>query len=184
MEIVLEILKAAIPALIVVMLAYFMLKAFFDGQKDQNLHDIRIENDKLKAKLRKADKKILTPIRLQAYERMILYLDRIAPQSLVFRAYSPGQTCIQFQAAMLKNIRDEFEHNLSQQLYISKEAWALTKTAKEEIVSLINKASAMVRPDDPATELSKHIFAMVTGIENLPTDNAINQLKNDIQKLF
>ena len=82
--------------------------------------------------------KVVTPIRLQAYERMALYLERISPNSLILRTFRPGMDIKALQTAMTKSIRDEWEHNLSQQVYLTTESWNRIREAKEEMINLIN----------------------------------------------
>lgn len=180
----LDILKYILPSLIVMLTAWLLLKTFFDKQKDDKISEMNKLNEELKIQLKHEDKRIITPIRLQAYERLALYLERISPQSLIFRTQRPGQNCVQFQTTLLKQIRDEFEHNLSQQIYVSSEAWSMVKSAKEEIVKIINTASASVQADEPAYELSKRIFESLVSDDTLPTDKALEVLKKEIRNFY
>ncbi len=162
---------------------WFMQKSFFDRRREEELKEMEKEMEKLKAELKEKDKGLITPIRLQAYERMVLFLERITPTSLVFRVQQPGQNALQLQTKMLQSIRDEYEHNLAQQLYISKEAWSMVKTAKEDMVKLINTAAAGVQPGSPGHELGKAVFNEMAK-KKLTTETAIGMLKNDIRNLF
>ena len=112
-----------------------------------------------------------------------MFLERISPQSLVFRVQNPNQKVFQLHSVLLQSIRDEYEHNLAQQLYISKESWAMLKTAKEDIVKLINNAAANTKPDENSIELSRRIFEMSMG-EKQNFEIAVEMLKKDIHKLF
>jgi len=163
---------------------YLQNKAMYNSQKDADLADLRKQKDELEVNLHRDDKKYITPIRLQAYERAVLFLERISPQSMIFRIQMPGMNVLNLQTAMLQNIRDEFEHNIAQQLYISSESWSMVKTAKEEIVKMVNTAASKVNSEQAANELSKEIFALMMGKEKLITERAINVLKKDIQTLF
>ena len=180
----LEILKYILPSLVVLLTAWLLLKSFLNTQEEIQKRDLKTKVEELQLKLKQEDKKYVTPIRLQAYERIVLFLERIAPQSMVFRVQKPGQKVFQLQNALLKTIRDEYEHNLSQQLYISKESWAMVKAAKEEIIKLINTAASEVKPDEESMELSRRIFEATIGEEKLPTDRAIEMLKKEIHRLF
>ena len=180
----LDILKYTIPSLIVMLSSWLLLKTFFSNQMENRNIDLKKHSEEMKAQLKGEDKKLITPIRLQAYERLALYLERISPQSSIFRVQKPGQTALQLQSTLLKNIRDEFEHNLSQQLYVSSEVWSMVKTSKEEIVKLINTAAAEVNPDSPAYELSTKIFESTAGHEKLPTDKALEMLKKEIRNFY
>jgi len=180
----LEIFKYILPSIVVLITAYFLLKLHLNAQEEINKRELKTQIDELRMQIKQEDKKYLTPIRLQAYERMVLFLERISPHSMVFRVQKPSQNVLQLQSALLKAIRDEYEHNLAQQLYISKESWAMLKAAKENMIKLINTSAANLKPDALGIELSKSIFEASMGSEKLNTERAIEMLKKDIQKLF
>jgi hypothetical protein len=184
MQETLEIAKYTIPAIVVFITAYFLLKLHLNAQEEINKKELKTQIEELRLQIKQEDKKYLTPIRLQAYERMVLFLERISPQSLVFRVQKSSQKVFQLQSALLKAIRDEYEHNLAQQLYISKESWSVLKAAKESMVKLINTAAMDLKPDDVGIELSKKIFELSVDNENLNTGKAIEFLKKDVQNLF
>ena len=166
----LEILKYILPSLVVLLTTFVILKTFFDKEKAKRRFELRHNNQK-----------IITPIRLQAYERMILFLERISPESLVLRVQNPTMSVIQLQKKLLSTIRSEFAHNLSQQIYVSAESWEAVKTAKESIVKLINLTSSKHSANKSASELSRIIIHLYAKIDNSPTDNAIIILKTEIQ---
>jgi len=169
----LEILKYTLPSLIVFFTAYFLVKSFI-------INDQRIR----KSELITENQKIITPIRLQAYERVTLFLERISPESLIIRVNQPGMTSKQLQSGLLSNIRDEFEHNLSQQIYMTHQAWEIIKSAKGNIIKLINTASDKVKPNAPALDLSKTIIEIMMEINKSPTNIAIEFLKKEIDEFF
>lgn len=169
----LEILKITIPSLIVFLTAYYVLKTVL--QKEN-------ENRKLQVVLQ--NQKIITPLRLQAYERIILFLERISPNSVIIRLQTPNMTIGQLHKEMLITIRSEFEHNLSQQLYLSVEAWEEIRNAKEKTIKLLNTAMEGLDPNDNAIKFSQRIFEMLIEIEKSPTQEAINFLKQEIKQLY
>jgi hypothetical protein len=130
------------------------------------------------------DQKIILPLRLQAYERIVLLLERISPQNLILRINKPELTALQLQSALIKAIRDEFEYNLSQQLYISPGAWELVKSAKEEMISMINIASGKVPENSNSTELARMIIQASMEREKLPVNLALEEVKKELQKIF
>ena len=131
------------------------------------------------------EQKIILPLRLQAYERIILFLERISPGTLIPRLLRPEMNALQLQQAMVRTIREEFEYNLSQQLYISSRTWELVKNAKEEMVKLINISGAGVNEFAPPGELARIIFEKSMSDENQqPLATAIDEVKREIQKLF
>ncbi|PKP10140.1 MAG: hypothetical protein CVU09_08410 [Bacteroidetes bacterium HGW-Bacteroidetes-4] len=168
-----EILKYTIPALIVFLTAYLILNRLITN-----------EHNKQKVKIVLNNQKIITPIRIQAYERMVLFLERISPQSLVLRTQKPNMTNLDLQNALLRNIRSEFEHNMAHQLYVSDKAWEMVKTAKENLVKIINQNAIRVKPDAPAIQLSKLILEKMMDGDNDPAQKALTFLKSEIRTLF
>jgi len=130
------------------------------------------------------EQKIILPLRLQAYERIILFLERISPNNLVMRLSKPEMTSVQFQSLLVKTVREEFDYNLSQQIYISFTAWELVKNAKEETIKLINVASGRVPESGSSGELAKTIFDLAFEKDKLPVNIAIDEIKKEIQKIL
>jgi hypothetical protein len=87
--------------------------------------------------IRSKSSKTVTPIRLQAYERVALFLERINPNSLVMRMHKPGMSARQLQSDLLQIVRAEFEHNMAQQIYMSPAAWKAIRAAKEETIKIL-----------------------------------------------
>jgi hypothetical protein len=165
----LEILKYILPSLVVLAAAYYLIKLFLDNEQKKRASDIKMTGYK-----------IITPIRLQAYERLVLFLERISPESLVMRIHKPELTGLQLQTMLILAIREEFEHNLSQQVYISSQAWDTIKNAKEDMVKLINTAAAKLNANASATDLSQKIFELSLS-EKLVTRSALEFIKNEIR---
>lgn len=130
------------------------------------------------------DQKVILPLRLQACERFVLYLERIHPSNLLMRLNSPDITAMQLQSLLVRTIREEFEYNLSQQLYISGNAWELVKNAKEETISMINQAAAKVGDEAHSSALVKEVLEMSISKNNLPVDQALGEIKKELQKMF
>lgn len=127
--------------------------------------------------------KLLTPVKLQAYERLVMFLERIKPENLVIRCYQYGMDTSLLKDVMLKNIRDEFEYNLSQQLYVSEQAWTLVKQAKEETIALINSvASSNADKSLTPTDFSAIVFQKMTSSVS-PVEQAQKLLKQEIDLL-
>ena len=130
------------------------------------------------------EQRIILPIRLQACERIVLFLDRIALNNLIMRINRPEMNTLQFQAALVGTIREEFEYNLSQQLYISSKAWGMVRNAKEETIRLINTASMKVSEDAPSAEMVRILLDLVLSEEKSAVDIAMEEVKREIQKSF
>ena len=169
----LEILKITIPSLVVFFTAYFTLKQLLKKESDIKKAEIVLQN-----------KKIITPIRLQAYERIILFLERSSPNSVIVRLQTPNMTVQQLHKEMLVLIRSEFEHNLSQQLYLSIDAWEMVRNAKEKTIKLVNLCLEDIDTNANALKLSQAIFEKLIEIDTSPTQEAINFIKKEISFLY
>lgn len=153
--------------------AYYLLKLFFDNERTKRTWEYKTEH-----------MKVTVPLRLQAYERMILFLERMSPNSLIVRLQSPTMTARQLQMDMLSLIRAEFEHNLAQQLYVSKQAWDVVVSAKENVIKIINIAADEIEPGAPYMELSQKIIARWIVLNPTPIRTAIDFLKDEANQLF
>lgn len=173
MESFFEILKYILPATIVFLATYFFAKSFFDNESQKRRLEFKLNNQKL-----------ITPVRLQAYERLTLLLERISPESLILRCQAQGMTSKQLQADLLSIIRAEFDHNLSQQIYVTPQAWEIIKNTRENIVKLINSCSDTIKDDAPAIELSRRILEVVMTNEKNPTAMALDFLKSEIKQFI
>lgn len=168
-----DFLFVTVPALLVFFTAYTLIKKFIKNE----------DRNKLIETKRMLQKEVL-PLRLQAYERLTLFLERISPNNLLISTYKPGMKAGRFQKELINKIRGEFEHNITQQIYMSSNAWQAIRTAKEEIIKLIITASASVNPEAPGLELSKSIFSKLTEMQESPTQTAVNEMKKEILHLL
>ncbi|MCF8379519.1 MAG: hypothetical protein K9H49_08085 [Bacteroidales bacterium] len=173
MDTILEIIKYTLPALIVLLASYSMIKMF-----------LRNEDKKRRFEFGMNQKDSVLPLRLQAYERLILLLERLSPDVLVMRLNSANLTVSQMQNELISAIRTEFDHNLAQQTYISIAAWEKIKSAKTEMVKLINMSASEINPKENATVLSKRIIENAIELGHSPTSSAINFLKEEVKELF
>jgi hypothetical protein len=128
--------------------------------------------------------KELLPLRLQAYERLALYLERISPNVMMINHHEPGMTVLEFQQKLLEMLRTEFEHNFSQQIYVSANAWNITRNAKEEVARLINSAASTLDAEAPSYQLSKKVFDTMLENEDFPTHRALMAVKAEVAHLF
>ena len=169
-------LTAVLSISLVGFLFYKIAKTYFDNQQKAQMLQMKIDEHK-------ESLKVVTPMRLQAYERMALYLERISPNSLILRTFRPGMDIKALQTAMTKSIRDEWEHNLSQQVYLTTESWNRIREAKEEMINLINGSAVKLPADADPTSLAGAIFESCAKSKT-PTDEAIEFMKNEIQERF
>jgi hypothetical protein len=168
-----EFLVYLAPSLLVFGMAYFLVKKFLDTDQKMKF-----------AELKRAMHKDILPLRLQAYERIVLYLERISPNNMLIRVYSPGMTAADFHRELLGAIRSEYEHNLTQQVYVTNQAWEIVRGCRDELIKIINTSFAAVNPQDPGAELSKKVFENLMSQAEHPVHKALDQIKNEAHALF
>jgi hypothetical protein len=167
-----EILKIGIPALIVFLTAYFMLRDMLENNQRQREIELQLKNSKL-----------ILPIKLQAYERLTLLLERISPQSLLIRISPHEITATAYHQELLSHIRQEFDHNLSQQIYVSHSLWEAIRGSKENLTRIINQAAEETENEVPAIILSNKIIEIYLNSNDQLIANAITILKKEFSKL-
>jgi len=173
MEVFLEILKYTVPALIVFFTVLIMLRTWSknEDKRRRSEFNMHISDD-------------ILPIRLQAYERSILLLERISPESMIMRISRNDYSARQLQQELLSNITSEFEHNIAQQTYLSKEAWEKIKSAKNQIINMINETAKEVKPDASGPTLGKLMLERLAELNNSPSQAAVDFLKLEVKTLF
>ncbi len=174
----LEILKYVLPSVVMLGGVYMVIKTFLENESDRR----KLEVNKA---LLFEQRKVSLPIRLQAYERIIVFLERIHPFSLLQRVYVPNMLVAEYQLELIKNVRAEYEYNLSQQMYINNDAWQMVTTAKEETIKVINLFASKMSDDADASELHKAILSYyMQSDKEVPVQIAINFVKDDVKHLF
>ncbi|MDQ8053450.1 MAG: hypothetical protein REI78_10510 [Pedobacter sp.] len=133
---------------------------------------------------RKEDRSAIFPLRLQAYERLIIFLDRINPSNLLVRVHQQGIGVSALQALILEEIKSEYQHNITQQLYIDPVSWTVVRKLKEDTIAMVNNVANNLNETATGVDLSKTILQHMSKIDENPYELAIDQLKLDIQKLF
>ncbi|MCB0507660.1 MAG: hypothetical protein R2739_09320 [Chitinophagales bacterium] len=175
---ILEMLKYVIPSIVTLGGVYLIIKVFID---DENLR----RNQEVNKALLFEQRKVSLPLRLQAYERIIVFLERIHPFSLFQRIYQQNMLVPEFQLELIKTIRMEYEYNLSQQMYINDDVWQMVNTAKEETIKIINTFASKLPNDADGMELNKAIFNYyMQSQKEIPVQIAINFVKSDVKNLF
>jgi hypothetical protein len=173
MEALIEFGKLLIPASLVLYAVYLVVRSFINRE---------VELRKLEVRSRAIE--TILPARLQAYERITLLLERISPQNLLIRLNNPAFSARDFQKILLDEIRNEYNHNVSQQVYMSEEVWNQVRNAKEDLILMINESAGLVAPDTSGIELSKKIFEMFMNKKQDPIGHALSELKKEIQQTF
>jgi hypothetical protein len=173
MEAVIEFGKILLPASIVLYAAYLLVRAFI--QKEIELKQLEVRSRSIETVL---------PNRLQAYERMTLFLERMSPQNLLVRLNTSGMPAREFHQLLLAEIRNEYNHNVSQQVYMSEEVWNMVKNAKEDLIVTINEAASDMSMESTSLDLSKKIFERTVNKPVDPLAHALTELKREIQRTF
>ncbi len=183
----LEILQYTIPALVVLLATWLILKKFLDFNTKHLVvmqQSLELEKQKIDKDSKSKKEEAFIPLKLQAYERFTLFLERINPPNLITRELQPGLNASQFHKVLLSSIKEEFEHNMSQQIYISDAAWASIKNAKESVMSMINKASKQVESSESAVKLGEAVLSASFENQESAVDKALSILKNDLRVQF
>ncbi|MDX5421185.1 MAG: hypothetical protein LPK07_13695 [Hymenobacteraceae bacterium] len=170
---IIDLLKIVLPALIVAGAMYYLVQKHYERD-----YKIRV------LELRQKNAEVITPIRLQAYERVVLLLERITPSNLLLRVSAANQTAADYHRLLLSEIRSEFNHNLSQQVYMTGQAWQQVKHAREEVVNLINRTYQELPEKAKGTDLAKRILENILSSEQDPTARAITYVKQEIGQIF
>jgi hypothetical protein len=162
------------PAVTIGVGFYLIIRAFI--RRDQDLRVLEI---------RASVGKETRMLRLQAYERMVLFLERISPGVVISRVMYPEMLNHELQLAMIRDIRSEFEHNLTQQLYISSDSWNLIVSAKDEIIKAVGLIASHMPADTTAPQVARVLLeSMDKSGQMLPNHTALEYLKNEARGLM
>lgn len=168
---IIELLSYTIPAAVTGLVAYY----FF-------LNHTRNEERKMKLMLLKENQKHALPIRLQAYERMSLYLERISPSSLVIRIAAVNNDKNAYASSIINTINQEFEHNIAQQIYITSKCWNIIIASKNATIQLVKKAQA----DDSVTNAQELRESIIKQTMNTapPSNTALAFIREEVQSFI
>lgn len=167
---ILQLFAFLLPAVVTGAIAFYFFR----------LHT-RNEEGRRRFLLHKDTQKETLPVRLQAYERMVLFLERIAINSLVVRVAPKGQDKSNYENLLIKQIENEFDHNLSQQIYMSDECWNIIKAAKNATIQIIR--SAGMSQADSADKLREDILNQAMEKQS-PSNAALSFIKKEISELW
>ncbi len=163
------IISTVIIVVPLLLLVYWFLKKELEEKRITNISGI---------------KKEILPQKLQAYERLTLLLERVAPESLVLREQKKGMNSLKFHSHLLKVVRSEFDHNLAMQVYVPDKTWELIENARIELLKLINSSAVSVDPESSSIELGRVIIENSTGDVKYYFKKALAALKKDVELLY
>lgn len=168
---VIDLFLFAIPSLITGIIAFYFFK-----------EHTKNEDGRRRFLLKKDMQVNAMPLRLQAYERLALFLERISPSKILIRIAPTSSNKGDYEALLILTIEQEFEHNLSQQIYISDKCWNISTTAKNATIQLIRKAS-MSEKTDTANKLREVVLTEMMERRS-PSDAALSFIKEEVAELW
>lgn len=172
---ILGLIKVLAPAAIVGAISFFMLKQFIGNE-------IRKEHFLLK----KSAMKDIIPLRFQSYERAVVFLDRLRLENLSARIPpKKGQDAFSYKVLLIQIIKQEYDHNISQQIYMSPESWKMLETAKIYVSSQIQKMYKDLGEKSSSFELYEQILkGAISEKKDAVVQEAIDFIKKDVRSIF
>ncbi|MFD1161859.1 MULTISPECIES: DUF7935 family protein [Hwangdonia] len=170
-ERIIDLFLFAIPSLIVGLIAYYFFK-----------EHTKNEDGRRRFLLKKDLQVSAMPLRLQAYERLALFLERISPNKLMIRVSPITSNKDDYEQLLIQNIEQEMEHNLSQQIYVSEKCWSIISAAKSATIQLIRKAS-LLEKTDTANKLREVVLTEMME-RRAPSDAALSFIKEEVSDLW
>ena len=168
-----EILKYCIPALCVLLATWLIMRQFYKAEAEKRLWELK----------RLAQKEI-SPVRLRAYERLALLLERTTPEHMLLELNLGEMTVLQVQQHLVRTIRMEYEHNASQQVYVSEEVWGMVLNSKEQTVVFVNTIAQQLPPESTALDYAKTLITAYATNGDTPNELALQALKKEAQTLL
>ena len=170
-ELILQTLYYTLPSLVSGLIAWYFFKEYARS-------DSRLE----KFKLLQEEKKHTTNLKLQAYERLTLFLERISLTKLVTRISAKNDNKQAYAMSLIHTIEQEFKHNITQQIYISEEAWNIVVSAKNRSIQIIRELDKDTTVKD-ASELREQVIKKIMKSQN-PSETALLFLKQEVKKIL
>ena len=168
-----EILKYCIPAICVLLTTWIVMHKFYKSENEKRLWE-----------LKRLSQKEISPLRMRAYERLALLLERTTPEHMLIDLNLAEMTPLQVQAHLMHATRLEYDHNLSQQVYVSEEVWKLIENAKNQTIAFINSIAQQLPPQSTALEYAKMLITAYATNGDTPNELALQALKKEAQTLL
>lgn len=173
-ELLIDLLTILLPAALVVLVTWLMMRSFTTALERKWQYDVR-----------KSDKTETLTMRLQAYERLTLLTNRIAPASLLARVQEPSMTAQDLKSAVARHIQAEFEHNLTQRIYVSESAWQAVNAFRNEILKVTAESLATLPEGAMGIDLAEAVLkAYIEDDDLISADQVIVVMKNDLQRML
>jgi hypothetical protein len=172
-SILIDIVKYTVAGMGVVWMAFYLIKPHFDRSEQIQLLEFK-----------KAVANQTLPLRLQAYERIILFIERINPENMIIRVNAPEYSAADLHSIIITEIRNEYEHNITQQVYVSSRAWSVVKRVKDDTVNMVAAAYRSLPENATALDLGKTILVQLGQAENNPYEIGADLVRKEIELLF
>lgn len=168
-----EILAYSIPALIVLVATWIVMHKMYDNEQQKRMWE-----------LKRLSQKEVSPIRLRAYERLALLLERTTPEHMLANMNLQEMTLIEAQTQLLRTIRLEYEHNLSQQIYVSDEVWDKIIHARDEMGAFVTAMAASMPEGSSTLDYAKTLITAYSTNGETPNSVALSALKDEAKTLL
>ncbi|MEY4281076.1 MAG: hypothetical protein RLZ39_488 [Bacteroidota bacterium] len=174
MHTAIDLLYFTIPTLISLLIVYLIVSKFNDK-----------ETAAKRIALLQSNHDTAFRMRLQAYERLAMLVERTHPRQLIPRVYTSGMTVQELQQALVMTINAEFEHNLSQQIYVTASTWQLIRIFKEQEINMIKHIASSINPSEPASILHQQIVNyLITTESETPSETAMQAIQAEAKSLL
>lgn len=171
--IMIEILKYCLPALCVLLATWIVMHKFYKSEAEKRLWE-----------LKRLSQKEISPLRMRAYERLALLLERTTPEHMLVELNLGEMTILQVQQHLMRTIRVEYDHNLSQQVYVSDEVWQLILSARDQMVAFINSMAQQMPPESSALDYAKVLITAYSSNGHTANEQATLALRNEARFLL
>ena len=168
-----DILKFTIPSLVVLLSVWIVMRYLLRGEEERRLWEIK-----------KNTEKEVTPIRLRAYERLALLLERTEPEQLLSDLNLTQMTKAELEQRLLLNVRREWEHNMSQQIYVGDDVWAKVMKARDEIASFIHTMALQMPTESTTLDYAKVLMSAYRLNGTTPHQIAMEALKDEVRQMW
>ena len=168
-----EIIKYCLPAICVLLATWLVMHKFYKSEAEKRLWE-----------LKRLSQKEISPVRLRAYERLALLLERTTPEHMLTNVNLTEMTILQLQQYIMRTIRLEYEHNLSQQVYVSDAVWQQIISARDQMLAFVNTLAQQVPADASTLDYAKMLITAYSTNGETANERALQALKNEARTLL
>jgi len=169
----LDIVKYTVSGLGVVWIAFYLIKPYLD--KSERIQMLEFKKSLANHTL---------PLRLQAYERIVLFMERINPQNMLVRLNAASHSAIELHSLIISEVRNEYQHNITQQIYVTSRAWGVAKRVKDDTLNIAANALKSLPENATGLDYGKAILVLLSQLENDPYEIGAELIRKDLEQLF